>query len=270
MILFSFVLVMLLLGLLLGKSLRTLTRQIPPKQVSYIPPRGQLIFHALPFMAYGGLSISYIFTVQLCGYFGSLIPGWTQEQAVKTLNVVHFLGLVTFIMTQGVAEIPLQRFWSHMQETQKRVSLNNLKETSHFFRGFRSRYLRNLLLSNLAVSVTLGLVTIWSWQAFNLEFTFGPLSVQLLVLSLLGYSLLSWGLFECGLLMALARPWLAARSILIAVILVLVNGLLLSNNWNFKFSMVALVIGGVGLVVCTRSTIRNLLHHPGYVLYQAY
>jgi hypothetical protein len=236
----------------------------------YLPPKGQLFYKALPYLSYGTLSVIYVLVGQLCGWFGILPKEWSRDKAITALNIVHILGLMTLVLTQGVTEVTLKRFWKTMFKAQREVAFNDHSAIAQLVWGFIHRYLRSLLLSQFLTALTLVGLAMWGWQQFGLDLVFGPLLPHLLLGVMVGYSLLAWGLFECGLLLTLAQPWRAALALLIATSVQLVSGLTLSWVSGFEASVISTIIGGICLVLFAHRGLSRLLSPVSYGLYQAF
>ena len=92
----------------------------------------------------------------------------------------------------------------------------------------------------------------------------------MLVSSMIGYSLLLWGLFGCSFSVTVAHPWLAVQALFAATLIELVFGLTLGIFVNFEASLVGTIAGGVALVLIGRKTLAHLLDRVDYLLYQAF
>ncbi|NWJ94353.1 MAG: hypothetical protein HXX20_01075 [Chloroflexi bacterium] len=236
----------------------------------YLPPKGQFFYKALPYLGYGTFSVGYVLTGQLCGWTGSLPEGWFWDNAIKTLTLVHLLGLMSLVLSQGVTESALQSFWNTMFKIQKEVAFNDYSAITRSVWSFLKRYLRLLLLCQFLIALFLIGFGTWAWPELGLDLIFGPLHMPMLLAVLLGYSLLAWGLFECGLLLTLAQPWVAVRALLIATGVQLVSGVTLGWVSSFEVSVVSVVIGGICLVLLTHQGLSRLLSPASYGLYQAF
>jgi hypothetical protein len=236
----------------------------------YLPPKGQLFYKALPYLSYGILSVVYVLTGQLCGWSGSLPKGWYWDAAIKALNIAHLLGLMTLVLSQGITEAALQNFWNTMFKAQKQVAFNDYATITKSVWGFLNRYLRSLLLSQLLIALSLIGLTLWGWEKFHLDVTFGPLLMPMFLWILIGYGLLAWGLFECGLLLTLAQPWRAVKALLISTGVQLVSGLTLGWVISFEASSLSVIFGGVCLVLLTHLGLSRLLSPASFGLYQAF
>jgi hypothetical protein len=266
----GYTLAVLLLGGVLVREFRKLISRTKQSAVAHLPPPGQLLYGAIPYLCYGILSVLYIVVGQVGGWSGSLGDGWTRQQALASLNNVHLFGLATLVLSQGLSRYAMRSFWDVMRSAQGQITAGDQETIGALIRQFLLRHQRRLLLVQLSIAIILAIAALWCWQFFSLEVSFGPLMPSMLWISLVGYSLLAWGLFSCSFLVMLSQPWLAVRALAIAVAIQFVGGMVLQMIWGLEASVAGMIIGGCCLVGVTQWTLSRMLRRSDYALYQAF
>lgn len=266
----GFAAALLLLAGLLAWAVRQRTRGGWNYTGSHLPPVGQILYHATPYLSYGALAVLYVLVGQGNGWLARLPAGWARSQVVAAVEMAHLVSLAALVLNQGITEYALRSFWPLIRAAQRQVVVGDQRSTSAAIWRFLRGAERALLITQGAVALALAASALWLWDRADLTPTLGPLVPAVLLTSLLGYSLLAWGLLGCGFLVTLARPWLAARALLIATIVQCAGSLLLSQVGTFETATVGTVIGGACLVLLTHLTIARMLRQGDYVLYQAF
>ena len=266
----GFAVALLLLAGLLAYTVRQRTRGSFGELGAHLPPLGQLLYHATPYLSYGALAVMYVLVVQGNGWLARLPAGWTRPQAVSAVEIAHLVSLATLVLTQGITEYALRSFWPVIQAVQRQVVAGDQRAISAAVWRFLHRAERMLLLAQGALALLLAGLAVWLWRIADLTPLLGSIVPVVMLANLLGYSLLAWGLLGCSFLVTLARPWLAARALLIASIVQAGSSLLLGQVGTFETAMGGTVIGGACLVLLTQSALARLLQQGDYALYQAF
>lgn len=267
---FGYVLACALMLGAVALTLRELSKEGQERAVHHLPVEGQLFYKALPYLCYGALPVIYVLTSQVGGWLGRLLPGWTAPQAVAALNIAHFLGLGTLILSQGIAEFQLRAFWRVVADVQRQAGTGDLTAVVGPVRAFLSRSVGLLLSGQLLIAGASLMVVVLAWERFGLAALFGRMSPFMVLASLIGYSLLAIGLFQCSFLVTLGRPWQATRVLSLAMAVACASCLALGVVGNFDLSVLGTIIGGACLVLLGRRELRGLLERLDYILYQAF
>ena len=264
----GYVTAIVLLATMLILTVRRLVRG--GRNTHRLPPLGQLMYNATPYLFYGTLTVLYVFVGQISGWIGRLPDGWTRSEAIGALNIAHLLGLMTIVLSQGVAEYGLRIFWHVVREAQEHTKLFDYETLKTLVGGFLRRHLRIVMFSQIGIAVVFAALALWAWQVFQLAPVLGPLEPAMLVSSMIGYSLLLWGLFGCSFSVTVAHPWLAVQALFAATLIELVCGLSLGIFVSFEASLVGTIAGGVTLILIGRRMLAHLLDRVDYLLYQAF
>jgi hypothetical protein len=270
LIIVSYVVTIVLLAGLLAQTIRHMTGDQRGYGRYQMPPLGQLLYNATPYLIYGALAVIYVFLGQLNGWVGSVPAGWTRDQAIAALNVAHLLSLVTVVVSQGVAEYALRIFWNVMRSAQSQVGICDYATIRATVQLFLRRHLRIVLLSQMLAALAMAALAQWLWAHYPMQALLGPLNMPMLAICLAGYSFLAWGLFGCSFAVTVTQPWLTVRTLLAALVIGFVAGLLLSQLAGFELSVVGTVVGGACLVLSARQMLARLLDRIDYLLYQAF
>jgi hypothetical protein len=239
-----------------------------------LPPMAYLIYEAAPYFAYGTLYAILPFLPHPLGWFGALAEGEERISAVITLEAGLSLSLPPLILASGVAEHTLRQFWTEALAAQRDTFGNNPDQFGAILHDFYKRHLRRYLIVLGALSVATYVLFRWalvtgllaSWIGFS------ELDVveRLFLVSLAGYWLLGWGLFNCMFPITLARPQRAMRSIGPAIALTVLSGVPLSLGVHFTYAAVALIVGSMAYVIASSRQTRNVLQSAHYYYYSAY
>lgn len=269
-VIFGYLLISTILVGLMAKTFRKVVRQSQKQEHLFLPPKGQFLYKALPYIVYGVLSICYVVIGQLGGWFSQLPVGWTKDRAIGALNIVHMLGLISVLLTQGISESTLNNFWPFINNAQQRLRFNHQSEINSEARYFIKSHLKKLLVMQVIISTTLGLAIFCIWEVAGLNQSLGQLLPNLLVLSLISYGLLAWGLYICGLLITVIHTWSAVRAFFASIVAEISGSLLLGFWFGFEASILGMILGGVCLVLLTQRWLNRLLKTTDYMLYQAF
>jgi hypothetical protein len=194
--------------------------------------------------------------------------------AVIGLEAGLSLSLPPLILASGVAERTLRQFWTEALAAQRRTLANNPDQFGAILHHFYERHLRRYLIALGALSVAtyvlfrLALVTglLASWIGFyDLDMV-----ERVFLVSLAGYWLLGWGLFNCMFPITLARPRQAMRSIGPGIAVTVLSGLPLSLGVHFTYAAVALILGSMAYVIASSRQTRHVLQSAHYYYYSAY
>jgi len=237
---------------------------------SYLPPFGQLLYHATPYLCYGGLTVMYVLIGQTIGWYAQLPSGWTRSEAVVAVEIAHLIGLTALVLNQGIVEYALRSFWHTIRSAQRQVILGDGYGSRTALRRFLRRSTMMLLVGQSVVGLGLVALAIWLWPAAGLTPLLGPIVPSVLLVSLSGYGFLAWGLLGCSILVMLAHPWQAVGTLLIAMVVQLTSSLILSRLSTIEMASLSSVIGGAALVLLTHVSITCRLRQSDYELYQAF
>jgi hypothetical protein len=236
----------------------------------HLPSKGQLLYRATPYMAYGALAVIYLLVEQINGWLARLPADWPRSQAVAAVDMAHLISLAALVLSQGSIEYALRTFWPLMYSTQVQTVFNDQQAATRAMWCFLGRAERRLLVAHCVIAIALAALALWLWQALALTALLGPLLPKVLLMSLLGYSALAWGLFGCSFLVTLSQPWCTVRALLIATIVQIASSLVLGQIGTFETAMMSTVIGGAVLVILTQLSIARLHRQASYALYQAF
>ncbi|MBN1920144.1 MAG: hypothetical protein JW892_02775 [Anaerolineae bacterium] len=257
---------------------RSLAQEIAASPVGahdvVLAPLAQILFNLAPYFLYGVFYVLLILAGHTFGWWGRLPPGVTRTEALTSTELGLTLALGGFILTSGVAEHTMRRFWEVVQAYQYQISLHSAQVFSvrmrEFYRRERWRYGWVLLLSSLALwGGVLGLGgvlqrSVWMTLPWNA-------SARLIFqLGLLGYAALALGLFDCMFMITLGRPGWAIRALLAGTLATLITCLALGQWVSYQVGAAGILAGAVVFLGAAHYRFLRLLANLDYFYYASF
>jgi hypothetical protein len=185
-----------------------------------LPSVAYVSYEAAPYFTYGGLLIIFLLIPQVAVWL-SRRAAHGQINSFSGVELGLTLALLPLIMAVPVAEHALLLFWGKSCEFLSSTSADQLGWFGEVLAVFHRRRLHLYLLHLVVLSLlSAGLFVVcmrYGWL--------DPIGIHLnhnvegsLAVSMGGYLLMGWGQFNCMFALALAKPFLAVRSVLISVI----------------------------------------------------
>jgi glycosyltransferase involved in cell wall biosynthesis len=233
-----------------------------------LPSHGYLVHEAGPYLAYGSLYMAFFVLPHVLGWLGALAPGEARGAAIQVLEHGLTLGLPPVLVAAGLAEHAAGTFWRHASAAQRATPGDAPAGFGDYARRRLyvpqlSRHLVVLGATSAALWVivqsgTAGGVTPWLLPPH------GPDAELVFVGALLAYGMLGWGLFNSTYTLSLARPELALRALVPAVVVTLAAGVPLSLLAGFGYAVIAFAAGTTVFVVTSSRTTWSLLRSADY------
>jgi hypothetical protein len=238
-----------------------------------LPSVAYMTYEVSPFFAYGVLYMLLVLLPHLFGWLGAqrdAQPLW----ALSSLEVGLMLSMPPTMLAAGVAEHTLRLFWRHAEKAQHDTPSDDLRRfgsnLTRFFYRRLAVYLFALAIVSLVAyalfRVVLGTGVLAGWVSPSyidaLQFIF--------LAGLVGYFFLAWGVFNCMFNLTLAQPGGATRSVCIAIVALAVTGIPLALSLNFKFVVLASVIGAVVFVLASLRSTLQMLKSAEYHYYTSF
>ena len=232
-----------------------------------LPARSTLALESAVYFAYGvGLTI-FVLEPQVMAWLGPRSFDLGRLAGITAIEVGFTLALLPFILSLGVAELTLRRFWLSVKLEQGRTPAAHPQAFGQELVAFHRRYLSLYL----AVSGVLSLAT---WLAVELAIRSGLLS-QLIALqsdeltrlvfcaALLSFWFVGWGQFNCMFAINLVRPSRALWPLLAAIAVVTLAGIPLSL-FGFGYAMLAFIAGAAVFAGSSFLSCRQVLANADY------
>jgi hypothetical protein len=185
-----------------------------------LPSVAYVTHEAAPYFTYGGLLIIFLLIPQAAIWLsGRAAHG--QINSISGIELGLTLALLPLIMAVPVAEHALLMLSGKSGEMLSSTPADHLgwfgETLAAFHRGRLYFYLAHVFVLSLISAGLFALCVSYGWL--------DPLGIHLdssiegsFAISMGGYLLMGWGQFNCMFALALARPFLAVRSVLISVI----------------------------------------------------
>ena len=167
------------------------------------------------------------------------------------------LAIVIFFMLAGVLEYSIASFSKFLDVKQRNILLVN-KDT--FNRSLFKMYLGHISLLLLTALLTTTFIYLlitqpWGYQA-NFGETLDYISIKVCIIGGIGYLFLTWGMLNSLYLFTLDAPKGPLRSIIMACIINLIIGFILSRTISYEYSVVGMLVGaGLFMILTLRETI---------------
>lgn len=225
--------------------------------VSYERPRhSYVIDEALPYFAYGGLLVALFLGPNLLTAFVGTSRSISMAD-LSTVEVGMTLALLPLMVSLFVADDAVQRFWEAMCRTLSTTALGGsagfATELHRWHSGHRLRFLVQVaIISAVCVPAAWLLADTSAFRAIGVSSR--SLFVVAFVVSLLSYLLLASAQFDSVMILTLARPHVAVRSLAVGV---LVAVMVAAATFPLDFPEVGLVAMFAGTAVFALSANRS-------------
>lgn len=262
-------------------------------KLAKLPRAPILTYSVAPYFLYGTLYFSYLFVDRLVGWSAGKFPPpyiiWFRTPYEWGLD----FALLSLVLTIAALEYTVNEFTSLIIPIQKRFSAHQIPQHNGFFKRF---YFGQLILL-FAVALVSALGTRWVaaelgnhppivFPVFlgddvqtktakgSLATTAGvfddPVIALVFTWGVAGYSLLAWGLLNAIFLFSLSRPDFVLRAIVLALVINLVTGLILSRAISYEYSVIGLAAGSLTFGALTTWYTFKVLNQLDYYYYSAY
>lgn len=225
-----------------------------------LPARSRLVAESAVYFAYGvGLTI-FVLEPQVMAWLGPRSFGLGRLEGITAIEVGFTLALLPFILSLGVAELTLRRFWLFVKLGQRRTPMAQASAFGRELTAFQRRYLTLYLIVS-------GILSVGMLVVVELALRFGllgrlithpsdDLTRLVFYAALLSFWFVGWGQFNCMFAINLVRPERALWPLLAAIAVVTVAGIPLSLL-GFGYAMLAFIAGsavfaGGSFVSCRR------------------
>ncbi|WP_291864636.1 hypothetical protein [Maribacter sp.] len=189
----------------------------------------------------------------------------------KDYEIGMDIAILIFFMLAGVLEYAIASFSKFLDIKQRNTLLINKKV---FNKSLFRMYLGHISLLILTALVTTTFIYLLITQPWGYEANFGEtldfISIKVCVLGGIGYLLLTWGMLNSLYLFTLDSPKGPLRSIIIACLVNLVVGFILSRTISYEYSVVGMLVGAGLFMILTLREIIIFFKKLDYHYYAAY
>ena len=238
-----------------------------------LPTNAHLTINLLPYFLYGSIYILLIMSghiVAWVGYTGEL----PRIIAVFDVELALSFALGGAILTSGVSEHTIRRFWRRVQQYQLRTTHDQLHSFSEmltqFYRSEQRVFLRALLVNMLMTLIaTWGFINLMRMTGF-LQLTWTNSTTILFALGLVGYGLMAWALFQSMFMITLSRPWWVIQGLFMGTLTTFIVGIAIGLYTYYPYAGLGIIIGNLVFLYMTRQRLNQLLARADYYFYASF
>ncbi len=254
------------------ESRSSLTQEGKKRMV--LTPSSQLVVNLAPYFGYGVLYVLFIISGHVVGWMGHLPEGLTRVEALARVEMGLTLALCAYILTGGVAERTMTRFWERVQPYQRATKLYALQEFNgqivDFYRQERARFIHALLLCNLLV-VLFGFLGWWIGSRTGWALLTWSRHASLIAgFGLAGYALLALGVFNSMFMITLSRPGAVLPGLLLGMAATLLVGWVLGQLAGYVYATLSIPVGSLVFLWASRHRLQQLLSRADYYYYASF
>ena len=257
---------------------RTLARHLAASPVGshrvVLPAAPHLVVNLAPYFAYGVLYVVLVLSGHISGWLASTPPGADRMVGVTATEVGLTIALGGTILTGGVAERTIARFWRLVKVYQLETPPAQPSQFASRLCGFFGKeYLRFALVLSLCSMLVIGAVlsaVTWTQARGVVALPWTRETSVILALGVIGYGIMALGVFQCMFMITLSRPGMANRAVIIGIVTTLTVGVIVGQLASYPYSVLGVVAGSLAFAVAARSSLRNLMHHADYFYFASF
>jgi hypothetical protein len=208
------------------------------------------------------------------------VLAWTADSSGKLPLIIYFekdyelgmdLAILVFLLMTGVLEYSIVSFSKFLDIGQKIISNSTIEK---FNKQFIKMYWHNIMM----LFMTFFLITIfiyfiiyapWGYQGqFNQ--TLDKKSIIVCVIAGFGYFFLAWGMLNSLYMFTLGRPNKPVKGLIIACVINLVIGFILSRFVAYEYSVIGMLCSSIFFMLFTYSASKKFFRNLDYYYYAAY
>lgn len=240
---------------------------LPNSEVSY--------YNNYRYFIYGFCYFTFLFVDRILAWSAGPPP----PPYIIWFNTPYELGmdwaLISFVITIAALEFSIHAFSLYLIPTQKRISLNKMKDfNKHFGRFYTKQILIVLLVGVISIVVTyFGILSLRSFEDEVPEikdFFANPITFKVFWMASIGYLFLIYGLLNSLFFFTLNRPSFVMYSIVGALIVNFIVGFVCSRLFGLEYATLGLVAGGFTFAFSTGILAKKFFKHLDYYYYSAY
>ena len=208
------------------------------------------------------------------------ILAWTADSTGKLPLIIYFeknyelgmdLAILVFLLMTGVLEYSIVSFTKFLDIGQKNISYSSNEE---FNKQFVKMYWQNismLFVTFISISVLIYFIITAPWGykgQFNQSLDI--ISIRVCIIGGFGYFFLAWGLLNSLFMFTLGRPNQPVKGLIIACIINIVIGFILSRFIAYDYSVVGMLISSIFFMLYTYFASKKFFRNLDYYYYAAY
>jgi hypothetical protein len=236
-----------------------------------LPKKSITLYTTFPFFAYGFLYFAFLFVDR--------IIGWSTNNFYMPY-IIWFRGayelgldfaLLMLIIPMGACEVVVSNLMDELAESQKNsFGVNSLGIDNKFRKLYFRRLIVVAVISIISAAITYFIVLQFEYNplpGFRTGFLSNYVTHFVLIVGLISYSIIAVALMNCVTLFSLSQPEMAAKTVLISLIINIIIGFLLSRWIEYYYSIFGLLGGAIVFLILSSRKILYVFKNLDYYLY---
>lgn len=264
---------MLALTIIAGAVMASRPASSASRGLTILPSFSYLWQEMAPYFGYSLLYVAFILVPHLLAWLGRSSAPHDRLSALLALEISLTLAIPPVVLAGGLAERTLRQFWSRTRQLQSSVLADEPHAFGQQLATFARQQRRHYLIVMLALSLAV-------FGAVRLGFTSGYLDewiaisqrrdvLVLCALSLVGYALVGWALFNAMFCITLGRPRLALHAVLLGMLVMATLGVPLVVGVDLRYALWAFTAGALMFAVASTFAVNHLWRSAAYYYYAA-
>jgi hypothetical protein len=243
------------------------------RQPVRLPTNAHLTVSLFPYFMYGAIYVLLIMSGHVAAWVSN--PGTADRiTAIFDTELALAFALGGTILTSGVSEHTIRRFWKRVQVYQLGTDQETLPAFSvmltAFYRAEQKTFVRALLLSSLLTAVAAWVFVSVVNRFALIELTWTQNTTQLFLFGLVGYGLMAWGLFQSMFMITLSRPWWVIQALTIGAIATFIVGVTIGLATTYVYAGIGIIIGNLLFLYFTQQHLTHLLDRADYYFFASF
>ncbi|KUO64422.1 MAG: hypothetical protein APF84_10640 [Gracilibacter sp. BRH_c7a] len=236
-----------------------------------LPRRSLMLYSTMPYFKYG---FFYFLFLNL-----DRIIAWSTNETYMPY-IIWFRGeyelgldfaLLVLILPMGFVEVIVNEIMIKILVDQKNFSMNEIPTMNNIYKKFHRKWTIFVSLFGILNGIILFLFIryIDYHNIIHLEILGNRVTLVVLILAILSYSIISLGLLNCLILFSFSQPQMAGHSIMVATAVNAILGFVLSRWVDYYWAVIGLVIGSIVFAVLSFKRVSEVFSNLDYYLYNA-
>lgn len=238
-----------------------------------LPKRSIMLYSIMPSFNYGFLYFTFLFCDRVIAWSTNSLymPYFIWFRGEYELGLDF--ALLMLVVPMGFCEVIINKFMSRIEETQRNDSYGEYGTlSSNYIKLYTKSTL--LLVIVAAVSGVLIYITVMSISSgyislFNIKFSISETTHFVLIIALTAYGILAIGLSNSMVLFSLSQPKMVTKPILIALLVNVFSGFVLSRWFGYSYAVFGLLLGSIVFLFLSSRSVLRVLSNLDYYMYAA-
>ena len=208
------------------------------------------------------------------------ILAWTADSSGKLPLIIYFekdyelgmdLAILVFLLMTGVLEYSIVSFSKFLDIGQKIISYSS---TEKFNKQFIKMYWHNIMILFITFVLISILIYFIIYAPWGYKGQFNQMldvkSIRVCIIAGFGYFFLAWGMLNSLYMFTLGRPNQPVKGLIIACIVNLSVGFILSRFVSYEYSVVGMLCASIFFMLFTYRASKKFFKNLDYYYYAAY